>query len=361
MAVVGGGIVGLSTAASVKERHPDWRVVLLERGLLPTGASTKNAGFACFGSLTEMLVDLATDGEELTLEMTQKRIEGLHLLRQRLGDADMDFHQWGGYELLFEPQAAAVEEIARANRFLRPIFDTEVFASKPELISTFGFSPTHVKHLVFNPFEGQIDTGKTLMALLQHVQRLGVVVLTGAEVTALHEHPGHIELQLQNPAAQAIVPLQAAQVAVCTNAFTRQLLPHLDVQPGRGQVLITEPIPNLPFRGTFHFDEGYYYFRNFGDRVLFGGGRNLDKQGETTTALALNPLISKELDRYLQEVILPGRTYQVDRRWAGIMAFGGTKKPIVGRHSDRMLLGVRMGGMGVALGSLVGKQIADLL
>ena len=50
--VLGSGIVGLSAAISLKERQPQARVLVLERALLPTGASTKNAGFACIGSLT---------------------------------------------------------------------------------------------------------------------------------------------------------------------------------------------------------------------------------------------------------------------------------------------------------------------
>lgn len=43
-------IVGLSVAACVLEKHPKKRVILLERGVLPTGASTKNAGFIATGS-----------------------------------------------------------------------------------------------------------------------------------------------------------------------------------------------------------------------------------------------------------------------------------------------------------------------
>jgi glycine/D-amino acid oxidase-like deaminating enzyme len=47
--VVGAGITGLSTAVSIKEKNPKISVLVVERGILPTGASTKNAGFACFG------------------------------------------------------------------------------------------------------------------------------------------------------------------------------------------------------------------------------------------------------------------------------------------------------------------------
>ena len=54
IAIVGGGIVGMSVAASVIERWPDRQVTIIERSSIPYGASTRNVGFACFGSLTEV-------------------------------------------------------------------------------------------------------------------------------------------------------------------------------------------------------------------------------------------------------------------------------------------------------------------
>ncbi|RYZ47414.1 MAG: FAD-binding oxidoreductase, partial [Sphingobacteriales bacterium] len=50
--VIGSGIVGLSTALELRGRFPSSRILVLERGLLPTGASSRNAGFACMGSVT---------------------------------------------------------------------------------------------------------------------------------------------------------------------------------------------------------------------------------------------------------------------------------------------------------------------
>jgi hypothetical protein len=55
IAIIGAGLVGLTAAIYLKERRPNWRIVVLERGALPSGASTKNAGFACFGSILELI------------------------------------------------------------------------------------------------------------------------------------------------------------------------------------------------------------------------------------------------------------------------------------------------------------------
>jgi glycine/D-amino acid oxidase-like deaminating enzyme len=153
---------------------------------------------------------------------------------------------------------------------------------------------------------------------------------------------------------------KAKHVLVCTNGFTSQLLPHLNVKPARAQVIVTTPIEDLKVQGTFHYQKGYYYFRNFEDRILLGGGRNLDFEGETTTEMQTTEQIISALKNLLNEVILPGKSYDIAYQWAGIMGVGPVKGPIVERLDERIAVGVRMGGMGVAIGSLIGKELAEL-
>ena len=81
--IVGSGIVGLHAALRLRERFPMAKILVLEKGILPQGASTKNAGFACFGSLSEILEDLKTHTEEDVLQLIEKRCNGLQLLRNK--------------------------------------------------------------------------------------------------------------------------------------------------------------------------------------------------------------------------------------------------------------------------------------
>jgi len=53
--IIGAGLVGLTAALHTRRLRPKARVLVLERDVLPNGASTKNAGFACFGSISELL------------------------------------------------------------------------------------------------------------------------------------------------------------------------------------------------------------------------------------------------------------------------------------------------------------------
>jgi len=91
--VVGSGIVGLNTALHLKIKHPNAKIIILEKGLFPQGASTKNAGFACFGSLSEILKDLESHTESEVLELIEQRYKGLNLLRRTLGDDALCYQQ----------------------------------------------------------------------------------------------------------------------------------------------------------------------------------------------------------------------------------------------------------------------------
>jgi len=90
--IAGGGIVGLSTAVSIKEKDKGLSGAVLERGVFPAGASTRNADFACFGSPSELLSDIDVMGENAALDLVIRRWNGLKKLRQRLGDSRISFN-----------------------------------------------------------------------------------------------------------------------------------------------------------------------------------------------------------------------------------------------------------------------------
>jgi glycine/D-amino acid oxidase-like deaminating enzyme len=343
------------------ERQPTARIAVLERGILPTGASTRNAGFACFGSMTELLADLKTMSEEELCSLVGLRWNGLRSLRQRLGDEGIGFENNGGYELISERELYCIERISEMNELLKPIFNANVFELTNEKIDDFGFSRTYSRALIRNHFEGQLDTGLMMQRLLFYVQRRGVHVYTGCKVERFEDFGDKVGVSVANPVDSDTIDFYANRLVVCTNAFTHNLIADIDIQAGRGQVLMTEPVENLRFKGVFHFDEGYFYFRNYQNRILFGGGRNLDFESEQTTDIALNDKIIQVLEDRLQTIIAPHQEVKIAHRWAGIMAFGKTKKPIIHFYSPRILVGVRMGGMGVAIGTEVGEILCKML
>jgi glycine/D-amino acid oxidase-like deaminating enzyme len=352
--IVGSGIVGLHAGLRLREKHPDSKILILEKGMLPQGASTKNAGFACFGSISEIIEDLKTHTEEDVIQLIQKRWDGLQLLRKRLGDNTIDFKPYGGYELFLKDDESSFSECSNKlsfiNQILKPLFKADVFAKE---VDRFGFGDIS-EYLIFNPFEAQIDTGNMMQALLKQAYEQDILILNQQTVTSFLDKENSVEVALGD------FSFTTKKLLFATNGFANELTKG-GVKPARAQVLITEPIPNLDIKGTFHLDRGYYYFRNIGDRILLGGGRNLDFETETTTEFGQTEIVQKKLEDLLKKVILPEQDVRIEHRWSGIMGIGNSKNPIVTQLSENVYCGVRLGGMGVAIGSLIGTELADLV
>lgn len=355
--VIGGGLVGLQTALELRARRPHAGIRVLERGILPAGASSRNAGFACFGSLTELLHDIDTMGETAAVGLVGRRWHGLQRLRARLGDAATGYEELGGFELLREAELPALERLAYVNACLKPLFGRDVFAIDAAAYRRSAFGP-QVRALVSNPLEGQLHSGRLMQALARLAAQQDIQVHTGVAVQALEEGDGGVRVHVEQPSRMVF---RTACVAVCINGFTRDLLPGCGIVPARGQVLITEPVPGLPWRGCYHAERGFYYFRNVGERVLLGGARHLYADAEATTELALTDAVQQALEALLHDTILPGRKVRIAQRWAGIMGFTADKQPVVRRVSQRVALGFGCNGMGVALGADIAQRTAQLL
>jgi glycine/D-amino acid oxidase-like deaminating enzyme len=352
--IIGSGIVGLNCALQLNHRFPKAKILILEKGMLPQGASTKNAGFACFGSLSEIVDDLNNHAEEEVIELIEKRGNGLKLLRETLGDKVIDYKNLGGYELFLESNQQLYDRCndnqERINTLLKPIFKDDVFSFKQK---SFGFKNIKPNYS-FNQFEGQIDTGKMMEALLNKAQQRGIQILNNCNVEEFIEDANSVKIKINS------FELSTKKLLVATNGFASKLIKQ-SVKPARAQVLITKPIKNLHIKGTFHLDEGYYYFRNIDNRILFGGGRNLDFITEETSKFGATEIIQNKLKELLKTTILPNTDFEIEHVWSGIMGVGKQKKPIVKQLSDNVFCGVRLGGMGVAIGSLVGQELANLI
>jgi glycine/D-amino acid oxidase-like deaminating enzyme len=133
------------------------------------------------------------------------------------------------------------------------------------------------------------------------------------------------------------------------------------VKPARGQIIVTKPIKKLRFKGGFHHNKGYDYFRTINDRILIGGGRNLDIETETTNEIELNERIIEYLQQLLYDVVLPDRVSETDYSWSGIMGVGVAKVPIIREIQPNIYCAVRLGGMGVAIGYQVAKELVGLI
>ena len=353
--IIGAGIVGYTTAIQLKKKYPSAKIIILERGYLPSGASSKNAGFACFGSPTEIYDDLTNSSENEVWDTIAMRFEGLQELKELVKDYDIDYQKNGSWDLIhseFPKTEISHSFIEYLNEKCCKYFGVNSIYSEDKNVSqSFGFH--NISTSYFNKEEGQLDTGKLITALHQIATSKGILSLFGIEVIDFEDSQNNVLIH------SSIGEFNSANLIICTNGFAGRFL-GAEVKPARAQVLVTSEIPDLAIKGTFHLDRGYYYFRNIGNRILLGGARNLDFEGETTTELSITPKIQNILNNLLKSTIIPQYKYTIDYSWAGIMGVGDTKTPIIRKQSDNIAFGVRMGGMGVAIGSLVGKELTKL-
>lgn len=358
--IIGAGFAGLWAALELKKKHRRLNITIIERGIIPTGASTRNAGFSCFGSTTELIYDAKTYGEGEMVTLAHMRYEGLLHIRETFKPKTIDYREDGGYELFTEngdyDVSSLKSDLKKLNKALKPSFkEGDLFELVNKKIDRFGFRG--VTHLVQNKLEGQLHSGKLTEALVHEAQRQGIRILFGFEAKGFEK----INDRFIVHGAQG-VDLPAKQLVVCTNAFASDLIPGIAVQPARGQILVTSPIKNLRFKGCFHYDEGFVYFRNVGDRVLLGGARNKFFEQENTIELTTTDNLQQELEKLLREVIIPQeKNYTIDYRWSGIMGMGQTKMPTVKELQPGVFCAVAMGGIGVAMAPVVAKQVSKLI
>lgn len=355
--IIGCGITGLTASIFIKHKYPKARVTILDRGTPGNGASTKNAGFACFGSLSEILDDLKSNTAENVFTIVKNRYNGLMKLRSLLPDKYTGYIQSKGYEIFMGKEREIYEDCMQnidfVNKILGDVIGPYPYVSSDNLIDKFGFK--NVDHLITNTYEGVIDTGLMMKNLFQLALSEGVEIYNGVNVD-------EIEITLDNPVLHTNYgEIKTGIAVVATNGFAGQLFPEKDVKPARAQVLITKPIENLKIKGCFHHNCGYNYFRNVDNRILLGGGRDLAKAEETTYSMENTNKIIDYLISLLSEVILPHTAVEIDYTWSGIMGVGNSKEVILERLGPSTIGAFRFGGMGVALGTLIGQKVAAMV
>lgn len=352
--IIGSGIVGLSTAIFLKKKNKNYKVLVIDRGYLPTGASTKNAGFTCFGSPTELFDDLQNMNELTVWDTFSNRYMGLNTLFELVQKDKIAYRECKSWDIISSKKNNDITKdfIEYINQKAYEITGVKEIYHEDKLISSkFGFEEINTSYC--NKLEGAIHTGKMIQELYKKAILNDVNVLFGMNAEKLDHSTQENVIETQ------FGEIKAKNIIIATNGFAKKWIKD-DILPARAQVIITNEIPDLKINGTFHYEKGYYYFRNVGNRVLLGGGRNLDFKGETTEEFGSSEQIHLKLQELLKNVILPKHTYEIQDSWSGIMGVGKSKSPIIKKINNNTAIGVRMGGMGVAIGAQVGKKLADL-
>ncbi len=352
LVVIGGGISGLSAAYHAHVKNPNWEIIVLEQFPNGNAASTRNAGFACFGSAGELVDDLKCgSSKEAVFQLAETRYKGLELLLKTLGEKNVDYHPCGSLELFTKEQSEEFEEVQDVLDELNK--ELNLSGAKQKIFSTseVPLDLTDYSQAIENHLEGKLNPGLMIKAWKELCVESGIIIYKG-EKAVIQDEGKVVKFGSHS--------IKTDQVAVCTNGLSSSLGMDLDVTPARNLVLLTKPLPDLKLDATYHHLKGYYYFRKIHERLLLGGGRHLFKAEEETEEFSVNQQLKAHLVNYLEKHFHL-RESDLEMEWTGILGVSEDKTPIIKRINSNICCGVKLGGMGVAIGTLVGKEVAELL
>ncbi|HAB90571.1 MAG TPA: hypothetical protein DCF84_08545 [Bacteroidetes bacterium] len=343
--IVGGGFTGLSAAHFAYIKNPSFRITVVEKH--PYGqsmASTRNAGFACFGSPTEILADIEFEGIEQALARVKIRYEGIQLWLEMFSAKDFDYAPDGGLEVFHSTESSIYEKTLDKLSLLNSELEHHI-GCKGVFSPSYGINDS-LCYGIGIAGEAGLHPGKLHSSLLSSLQSKPIAFINGIGIPPLEywikkKGVWHI------PTASGWIISE--YILLANNAGLSELTKN--TVPGRGQVILTEPFNHGLPAGTFHAREGYMYFRTLGDRILLGGGRDAFRKQEES----MKPIGTKEVKLYLEDYltthICPGQQVSIAEHWAGIMAFtNNQQKGLLSKYlEDKVLTAGRMGGMGVAI------------
>ncbi len=355
IAIIGCGIVGLNAGIQLLNLDPSLRVIILERSGIPYGASTRNAGFACFGSPSELMNDLKTFHANEVFSLFRERYTGIQELKNRLSNYDFEYESKGGLEVFSPSRSIESSEIAILNRHIEDYIGIkDYFIFDNNMLKNSGLY--EFESAIYTEHEACINPMKMIDALLRLYIHKGGKILFNHEVQSWEEKNETVDLHLITSQKFSVKKL-----LFTVNGFGQKLFPQLDIKAAQNQVMVIKPSVKLKLSGCYHFDEGFIYFRQVHGKLLIGGGRNQDIETEFTDRMIINEKIKIYLLDFVKSHILPKSDFDIENHWVGILGLGNKKQPIVSMLSDRIGVALRLSGVGIAIGTSVGNKAAEMI
>ena len=348
IAVVGGGIIGTSTAYWLKKTKPEWNVVLLESRTVGYGASGRNAGFLLQGTASNFATDIQTYGEDTAWQLWHFTLENRNLIEAEF-QADR-INLVGSGCLIAAGSEREHAELQHSATLLEQAGIPVAYWAAEELPARIGAA--HFHGALYVPSGGSMNPMKLLREMSG---KSGALILEQHPVTALsHINDGCL---LHTP--HRII--QAERVFLALNAYLPKLLPESApyIKPVRAQMLASPPQPvHLPYPLYSH--DGYYYMRQAPDgAMLLGGARHLFREEEVGYGDTTTPHLQQALLDYYTHHF--GNTIPVQSQWSGTMALTPDGLPLLAPLPDLpgSYWAAGFNGHGMGYGFHFGKMVAE--
>jgi len=363
VAVVGGGLAGLSAAIELADRG--YRVAVLEAQQVGWGASGRNGGQAIAGLACEPSVIEAQLGREASRQVWGMTMEALRLIGERIARFGIDCDWRAGYMSLAVNERKARELRTWQEAMARDYgYDTTWIALSD--IAQWIASPRFHSGL-FDPVSGHLHPLKYSLGLADAAAGLGVQIFENSAITALEAQAPGSRVRLRS--AQGSVT--ASHVLLAGNVYLQSLAPALEarVMPVGTYIVTSQAMPaelaaSLVPSGAAVCDTNFVldYFRPTADHRMLYGGR---VSYSTSTPSDLTASMHKRMATTFPQLA----EVPVEFAWGGFVDISMNRAPDFGRLADRTadpahasvyyLQG--FSGHGLALTGLAGKLVAEAI
>ena len=354
--IIGAGLAGLSTAYWLSRKDPDLKLVIIDKGGIGAGASGRNAGFITCGSTEHFSRMSSAYGEDKAAEIWKFTEDNHKLIVREFGYDKLtlrcEYKNLGSWTL-----AATEHEIK--------VIQQTVESLQARGVSVKWFDANYVsKTLSCEGFyggakyysDGEIHPVKFLHHMASFLRNVPIV--TNREVFKIEDHNDRLRVSAKG------TEIFTDAIVLATNAYSGQLFDYFQdkISPMRGQIIVTEPVPQFlePCYCSFVLD----YFRQLSDgRVLVGGFRNADVEKEVGFSDEVNPIIDKKLEAFLHDHFPVLRNKNIDYRWSGVMGFSTDGYPMVGSlpEDPRIFFSVGFTAHGLGYTFKMGQVLAELM
>lgn len=351
--VVGGGIVGCSTAYWLERQRPSLRVAIVEAHTLGAGASGRNAGFVLQGTAADYLTDVERYGKRTARRLWHFTRANRDLIASELRGSAFGWESEGSLTVAGDPEEderlrASVSHLRAAGA---PVVYLEPEKTNDRLDATGLHGGLYV------------TTGAVVDPL-----RLVRYLADESEADLRTHHPVE-QIRWRDDGVTLETPdlqLWARQAVLAPGAALPTLVPSLSpyVRPVRAQMLATTPADTQSIPIPVYSHEGGFYVRQVDDgTVLAGGGRHPNREAEETSVDATTPAVQAAIERYLHTYYPWTQSLSVRGRWSGTMAFSPDGRPVVGpvlEHPESMFATGFTGhglGYGLRMGRLLAQRI----
>lgn len=360
LAIVGAGYTGLWTALLAKERHPDWRVVVVEGKTAGWAASGRNGGFV-EASLTHGESNGRTRFPDEYDAVDKAGLDNLDEIENTVTQRgwECDFWRVGSLAVATEEhQVPWLRESADGDR--------EIFLTRDDIQARVN-SPTYLA-ATFSPRDtAMVHPGKLTRELVASCLAAGVDIFDHSPVTTLTAESSRVTLRTSR------AEVQASRVALATNAFPALLKRfRLHTVPVYDYVLMSEPLTTDQLasigwegrEGIADLANQFHYYRMTADnRILFGGYDAIYHYGgKMRTRYEQRPESYRRLASHFFTTFPQLEGLRFSHRWAGAIdtcsrfsAFFATA------HSGRVAYTAGFTGLGVAATRFAGNVMLDQL